>query len=297
MTQAYQIPPAQCDGSYPAAVAMGWKNSPDFVCEEKINGLRALLQIQPGQARSNFLTGRRRVRATGEFMEFQDRFPLIRDHAFPRQLAGTVLDGELAEGVFWYFDLIMLKGRLITHLPLRERRRKLAELAAAFPAWMRPVASSPCAAELLREVTQRGGEGIVRKNLNECYGFAWTKAKLEETFDVIILSADRVSRTLRIGQMKNGRKIDMGWVGGLSDEQWAEAAAHVGEAGEIFCQNRDESGRFHRAHWLRLRPDKAPEDCVYDGVGAAAGKGRRPAPAPHGATGPRLTIPAVPRLT
>lgn len=296
MTQAYQIPPAQCDGSYPAAVAMGWKKSPDSVCEEKVNGLRALLQIQPAHARSNFLTGRRRARASGEFMEFQEKFPFIRDHAFPRQLAGTVLDGELADGVYWYFDLIMLKGRLVTHLPLRERRRKLAELAGVFPAWMQPVASNPCASELLREVTQRGGEGIVRKNLNECYGFAWTKAKLEETFDVIILSADRSSRTLRIGQVKNGRKTDMGWVGGLSDEQWEEAVAHVGEAAEVFCQNRDENGRFHHAHWLRLRPDKAPEDCILDATPAAAPTARRAAAAPETKPETKLGIQPVPRL-
>lgn len=264
MAKAYQIPPAPCDGSFTAAVGMSWGASPDFIYEEKINGVRAMLQIQPDGAKINYLTGRRIAKSTGEFVELQDQYVSIRDHVFPADVADTVIDGELAGGDFWFFDLVILQGRLMFVKPLRERRETLARLAAHFPAWLRPVPSSATAGDYLRGILVRGGEGIIRKNLNETHGFAWTKAKLEETHDVVILSVDAAARTMKVGQWKQKQLLELGLIAGLSPAEAAATAGQIGEAAEIICRYRDEPGRFHHAFFLRFRPDKSPADCQFD---------------------------------
>jgi ATP-dependent DNA ligase len=276
MTKAHQIPPAQCDGSFTAAAALRWPVSADYLCQEKIDGVRSLLQIQPNRAPTNYLTGRRLGRDTGEFVELQDQHPEWRDHAFPAELANCVIDGEIDDHVFWYFDVLLINGRNVIEKPLRERLERLEKLAVHFPAWMQPVRSSDQPAQFLKKVLGSGGEGIVRKKLDETYGFAWSKVKLKESHDVVILAVDAGQRSMRVGQWKGRELVDLGTVTGLSDLDAATAAAHTGEVAEIICHSRDARGRFYKPSLFRWRADKAPSDCVFHFNPEAAGAERAP---------------------
>jgi ATP-dependent DNA ligase len=295
MTLAYQIPPTSCDGSYAAAAALAWQASPEFIFEEKIDGTRALLQIRPHGAPHNFLTGRRIVSTTGLFAEMQDTHPAIRDHAFPDALADVVLDGELAGGVYHYFDLLVLHGRSLINRPLRERRAELARLAADFPAWLRPVRSST-SPDFFRGILAAGGEGIVRKKLSETYGFSWSKAKVRETFDVVIIEVDVARQTMTVGQWSQGALVPQGEVTALTAAEAAQAAGRVGEAVEIICQYRNPEGRFFHAYFLRFRPDKGPEECVFDVAKPRPVRAPAKASAPAMAPAP-LGVNTLPRLT
>ncbi|MBI3882305.1 MAG: hypothetical protein HY301_19885 [Verrucomicrobia bacterium] len=277
MTKAFQIPPAACDGSYTAAVGMTWLPSPDFICQEKINGTRALLQIQPNRAGHNYLTGRRVAKEIGTFVEMQDQYPFIRDHVFPAELAGTIIDGEICDGVFWFFDVLFHKGRSVMDKPLRERFALLEKLTAQAPIWMRPVPSSNHPAEFLKRVLSGGGEGLVRKNLNETYGFSWSRVKFQESHDVVVLSVDLDKRAMRIGQWKGRELAEVGTVANLTEVDAKVAASHVGEVAEIICQSRDAAGKFYRPVFFRWRADKAATDCVFDYIrpGSAAEESRR----------------------
>ncbi len=135
-------------------------NTPDFVAEEKLNGIRALLHI--GQSESR-LTTRVRSKRTGLYLERSDNFPHLRDLPVSF-LEGTVLDGELLldkarlfTGTTWahgslsctmavcsssparaveiqgregkadycVFDIIRDRGAAVEGFPLSERRRRL----------------------------------------------------------------------------------------------------------------------------------------------------------------------------
>lgn len=266
MTKAFQIPPAGCDGSYPAAIGMTWLPSAESIYQEKINGSRALLQIQPNRAPMNYLTGRRVAKETGAYVETQDRNPFIRDHLFPAELAGTVVDGELADGIFWFFDVLFYKGQSVMEKPLRERLAILQKISAHAPAWMRPVPSSPNPAEFLKSILGAGGEGMVRKNLNETYGFSWSKVKFQESHDVVVLSVDVTKRAMNVGQWKSRELMTVGVVANLTEEEAKVASSHVGEVAEIVCQTRDQHGKFYRPVFFRWRADKAATDCVFDFV-------------------------------
>ena len=140
--------------------------SPDYVAEEKLNGVRVLLHILGSECR---LTTRVRSKRTGLYIERTDNFPHLRGLALSF-LAGTVLDGELlldrsrlytgstwAEGTlsctmavcnsspetavaiqqragrfaaFWAFDLIRDCGKSTGSMPFWQRRRRLEAIFA-----------------------------------------------------------------------------------------------------------------------------------------------------------------------
>lgn len=135
--------------------------SPDYVAEEKLNGVRVLLHILSSECR---LTTRVKSRRTGLYLERTDNFPHLRDLPLSF-LAGTVLDGELVldlprlytgstwavgtlsctmavcncspetagaiqqragrGATFWAFDLIRDCGEPTEPVPFWQRRRRL----------------------------------------------------------------------------------------------------------------------------------------------------------------------------
>ncbi len=139
--------------------------APDFIVEEKLNGVRALLHIGDAESR---LTTRVKSKRTGRYLERSDNFPHLRDLPLGF-LAGTILDGELlldkprlftgttwARGslsctmavcssspahsaeiqsragaaAYWAFDLIQDRGHGVQRLPFIERRRRIERIFA-----------------------------------------------------------------------------------------------------------------------------------------------------------------------
>jgi len=79
----------------PAEQERIWAN-PDYIAEEKFNGIRALLHIGK---KENRISTRVRSKRTGQYSEKSDHFPHLRDLPLDF-LDGTVLDGELLVNQF-----------------------------------------------------------------------------------------------------------------------------------------------------------------------------------------------------
>jgi bifunctional non-homologous end joining protein LigD len=71
--------------------------------------------------------------------------------------------------VYLVFDLLWQDGRLVTGLPLVERRQLLEGLLLAGPGWQTTSLFQGKAAELLQAIRQQGLEGIVVKRLGSAY--------------------------------------------------------------------------------------------------------------------------------
>jgi bifunctional non-homologous end joining protein LigD len=71
--------------------------------------------------------------------------------------------------VYLVFDLLWQDGRLVTGLPLVERRQLLEGLLLAGPGWQTTSLFPGKAAELLQAIRQQGLEGIVVKRLGSSY--------------------------------------------------------------------------------------------------------------------------------
>jgi len=223
----------------PLADALRWQASPDWIYEEKKDGVRAMLVAGElrGRARSYDLPG-----------------------AIPPALAGCTLDGELVGNVFWSFDLIEANGQDLRGLPLRERRRHLAALVPHFPAWLKLIPSWPGnGGEYLEAVLRDGGEGVVAKNLGAEYGRDWFKAKRVQTFDVICTDTTGGTLSVAIAQFRDGALVPCGRVSIFNLN--ALLSLKSGDVLEIAAECRHASGKFRSPRFVRVRSDKLAKDC------------------------------------
>lgn len=125
---------------------------------------------------------------------------------------GTVLDGELlaldengrssftliqsfrsqAANIYYYaFDIICLKNRDLTQLPLTDRRAWLQQTLNVLPEHVRLSASEDSSTQMMREVRERSLEGIVAKRKDSVYepgerSGAWVKHRINHGQEFVI---------------------------------------------------------------------------------------------------------------
>lgn len=142
--------------------------------------------------------------------------------------------------------------------------------------------------DFYNNVLENGGEGIVLKKLTSPYGTDWIKVKRESTWDVIILgfedpeemttkSDGTFSRSklaeknligsIKFGQYQNGILVSFGSCSGISDEMRSKFSNNpekfLCQVMTIKAQERTESGAFRHPVFVRMRPDKNPEECIH----------------------------------
>lgn len=110
------------------------------------------------------------------------------------------------------FDLLWLDGELLTGLPLRDRRARLAEVAPDDPFWhLTPVLPAAPVDELLRAGAEIGMEGYVIKRADAPYhpgrrSSAWIKLKCIRRQEFVVGGwvPGRAGRTGSVGSLATG---------------------------------------------------------------------------------------------
>ncbi|NJC69256.1 DNA ligase [Planosporangium thailandense] len=198
---------------------------------------------------------------------------------------------------FLIFDVLRLGGVDLLDVPYVERRALLEELDPAGERWLVPPAfdDGPATEAASRE---HGLEGVVAKRLAAPYrpGLRspdWVKVKAEQTGDFVVggwRPGVRAIGGLLVGVPGRDGVIFRGRVGGgisdgahrqllevlrplvVADPPFAQALPREDSRGamwvrpqvvvEIRFAQRTLDGRLRFPRFLRLRPDKAPEDVV-----------------------------------
>jgi ATP-dependent DNA ligase len=139
-----------------------------------------------------------------------------------------------------------------------------------------------------QEIIAAGGEGVILKDSQAPYAQGWAKVKRHATFDVIITGYEEPTKITKksSGEESASRLYDNGWIGALVFGQYFEGKLvnfgscsgmddamreeislnkekYIGKVIEVMCQERLVSGRLRHPRFLRFRPDKNPEECVY----------------------------------
>lgn len=201
---------------------------------------------------------------------------------------------------YMIFDLLFLDGHDCTGLPYRSRREKLEELGLAGPNWMVPPSfgDGAATADAARENSL---EGVVAKRDDSVYlpgsrSPDWVKVKFDRTGDYVIggwRSGVRKLGGLLVGVPTADGLAFRGRVGGgigaVAEKELLAALEPLARrespfrAGavpredsrgahwvrpelvvEVRYGNRTPDGRLRFPRYLRLRPDKSPEECAEE---------------------------------
>ncbi len=213
----------------------------------------------------------------------------------PRQIEA---DSRRLPVTYVAFDILEADGVPLIRLPLEERRRILGERVKEGRYVVRSVAVRGEGERYYAEAVKRGLEGVMAKRLGSPYepgvrSDAWLKVKAVQTVDAAVFGYTRgegaragTFGALVLGLCDNGKGIYIGRVGtGFDGAALASLLAALGplrsdaptladaEKGEITWvrprlvvevayQAVTRDGRLRMPRFLRIRNDKAPEDCT-----------------------------------
>lgn len=204
---------------------------------------------------------------------------------------------------FWAFDLLALDGRSLLRAKYRDRR-KLLELLGRDGAPIVPELLIGDGAEALEYVREHGYEGVIAKRWDATYqpgrrSQSWVKDKLWRTQEVVIggWRAGEGGRTSGIGALVvgvpgSGGLEFAGRVGtGFTEKMLKDLRAQLKPletsespfvtrlsgpdakgvtfvrpelVGEVRYSERTSEGRLRQPSWRGLRPDKSPDEVVWE---------------------------------
>lgn len=299
-----RVPPSRCTGTYREE----YMSDPDWVAERKYDGGRYMLYLDDDGA--VHLYSRRdfpRIDKAANVPHFAHRYP---------GLEGTVLDGEIlhpngkklgdttgimnslpakaiarqeAEGWLDYhvFDILFYKGRDVRQLPLRERRKLIADaLMVIEHPCVKMVEQHTDKDGLFRTLVSQGEEGTVLKNVNSPYGVNWVKNKRVADFSVVI-SGYKPGQGKYAGSLgavavsvyEGDKLVEVGFASGMTDEErddiWKNRDEYLGRVVDISAQEVTKDGRLRHPRWLRFRDDVSPETLTMTKLRDDAKQARR----------------------
>ena len=185
------------------------------------------------------------------------------------------------------FDLLVYHGTDLRDEPYGNRRVLLATLLER----LRQVL--PDAMEIIKMpdfstfgsykvfcegIWARGGEGVVLKDMNATYGEsqAWLKVKREQTYDAFVTGYEMgegkyeglIGTLICSAYDENGNVVEVAKVIPGTDEErkaYTENFSLIeGQVLELTAQEVTKYRRLRHPRIKRMRPDKAPEQCLMD---------------------------------
>lgn len=288
----------------------------NHIADKKLNGWKGMFYIEE----LSELLSKGISKVTGVYVDKTLNCPHITRVMIPKKFWGTVLEGELInpnsedpesvtlimgcdpeEAVerqkkfgwleYHVYDVSKISGVDIRHLPLKERKARLAilinQLKKYIPIILHPYVPATEAKSLYEEMVAKKKEGIMLKDLCSPYGEGIWKVKHTVTFDVVIMGYQDPKKTSKkkdgtvsvtslykegligsivFGAYKNGNLVELGTCSGMTKTRRKELSKnkekYIGTVIEIKFQDRTKSGAFRHARYIRPRPDKSAEQCI-----------------------------------
>jgi ATP-dependent DNA ligase len=254
--------PMKFDGVEPALLNDYIEND-DYVLQQKIDGIRAQLVYEPRSLpwfRNG--AGARLVSSTAA----KTTEPLLKRLGPTVNDFGFTIDGEVLDGCFYVFDLIIDGGE---KAPLHDR-------LTALEAWhtvvndpsicLLPTARTTLDKQRLAvAVYEQGAEGWIAKRLDGTYDWGQRvahslKIKLTKAADCVVLERNRDGKSnMVLAVWHEGVLTEIGSASAIGKPD-----AKVGEVVEVRFLYLGADRRLVQPTVLRLRTDKAASECNSD---------------------------------
>lgn len=204
---------------------------------------------------------------------------------------------------YYVFDVVMFRGIDVSGKPLYERRKILEEIVKRMgnpnvrlmPHWRAcEVVGSGFMTDFkavggddewilkkFTEVVEKGGEGLIIKDLRQGYGRGW--AKMKKSYDVSCVVIGWKPGTgkyigqigsLTLGVYVDGKMVEVGYASGFDDtlrkEMSANFKAFEGRVVDVFAhelsKDKADGGgkRLRHATWHRFRDDVNANECTME---------------------------------
>jgi len=187
-----------------------------------------------------------------------------------------ILDGEYVarQAALHIFDVLNVDDRDVRSLPLTERKKILREILKGTDLEV-PYKLAKSTEEVLAlkdRFVKEGYEGIVAKNPQSAHGQpgSWLKMKKYDTLDVFIMDYEKTQDMERTGVPRSwfvgvydeeGRRVSLGKVGAFVEKVDPRKVTR-GAVVEVRYQELTEDKKLRGAFILRVRHDKAPNECL-----------------------------------
>lgn len=234
---------------------------PNYVMQQKIDGIRAQIVFGPGTPvwiRSN----------SGERLKSTASAPTVvaieKGYRFVTFDSDFCVDGEIINGVFWAFDIVVSD----TDFSMEDRLGLLESWLSLYSSdtvRLLPTAKTVTEKQnLVDKVIENNGEGFIVKHKDSLY--AWggrvdhsLKIKLVETVDCIVVSVSDTKDSISLGVHNNGSVVGIG-----STSTIGKGTFLPGDVVEVQYLYAGSGGRLVQPTILKKRLDKQPEDCYID---------------------------------
>lgn len=177
------------------------------------------------------------------------------------------------------YDILQFKGKNVKTENLQIRKKYLRK---ALSIYNNPLVSYvealPNNENTYRGIVSRGGEGVILKRVYSNYyegerNKGWLKVKKSDTYDGVILGFTEgqgkyatVIGSIVVGQLLDGTMTEVATISGMNDEDRLKFSENkkdfVGMCVEFKAQQKTEA-RYRHPVFIRLRPDKSPNQCVF----------------------------------
>lgn len=223
----------------------------------------------------------------------RDEFEMLTRIAKSKPEAAIALQSEAGKAVYMIFDPIIWEGRITSDKPYRERLCMLKSLFgghqnSSHVSSISPVPVLSCSFnEARKQVLREGWEGLVLYDGTKPTAFrldgrkdqpirpdgCWKwKPHFEDDFIATRFTYGTGKNKDRMGKLylaqidpQTGEMVSCGEVGGGFSDAEREDFAHATYplVVQVEYQRRFPSGALRHPQFVRLRGDKAPEECIY----------------------------------
>ena len=170
---------------------------------------------------------------------------------------------------FMAFALPWYNCKEIFHIPVAEARTVVLNMGLCFARTL-PIYPTDTLEQLISDAVNLGYEGWVLKQANYQ---GWFKVKPQKEVDCIVTGFKDgdgkylgLVGSLKVSVWMDGKLTEIANVSGMSDDiRWGiDEKKDLGRVIEVKYQEVGNKNRLIHAHFVRWRPDKSAEECVYD---------------------------------